>query len=542
MSDVSSGTFAIVNGLVYDGTGSEPQEVDVLVADGAISEIGKRGDFDRCGVKIDASGLSVAPGFIDLHTHADFSLPQRPAASSMLLQGVTTITTGNCGFSPFPVGPSDRAATLHDYTSLFCRDLQWNWSSFAEYVAYVESVHPAINIAALVGHGSVRLAVMGFDHREPTKLELLRMAELVEEAMSQGAFGMSTGLIYAPGTYASTDEIVALATVVALHGGFYASHMRNEGEHLLKSVNETLEISRRSKASLQISHHKVIGRRNWGLTVDSLELIDKAIAGGADVVVDQYPYTASATSLRALLPTWSLEGGTQLLQERLRDPTSRDRIRHEVLEGPGPGLPKRDFEPEAIMISSVDVEELRSGVGQILSDLAEDAGVAAVDLMLNHLATDPGVEVVINSIGDDDIDRVMSHPQVSIASDGWTMDPSEGGQPHPRSYGTFVRVLGHYVRERKVLELSDAIRKMTSLPASRLGLMDRGVIREGAVADIVVFDPDAVIDQATYLDPHQFASGVNHVFVNGVHAVADGAQTMNRGGRFLRHDDGAAVP
>lgn len=534
MIEAGSAPVAIVNGLVYDGSGGVPQALDVLVSDQVISQIGEPGSFSDCETVIDASGCAVAPGFIDLHTHADFSIPQRPAASSMVRQGVTTITTGNCGFSPFPVGPGDRAATLRDYTSLFCRDLDWRWDSFKQYVDYLESVNPAINIAPLIGHGSVRIAAMGFDRRAPTNAELSQMSRLVDEIMAEGAFGMSTGLIYAPGTYASTEELVALATVVSRYDGFYASHMRNEGDHLLKSVEETLSIARRAKIGLQISHHKVIGRRNWGLTVESLALIDKAIADGMDVVVDQYPYTASATSLRALLPTWSLEGGTEVLRERLADPAVYSRIRAEVLDGPGEGLPKRDFEPETIMISSVDVEPLEWAVGSTIDELSKSRAVDPVDLMLELVAQDPGLEVVINSIGDDDIDRVMSHPAVSIASDGWTMDPSEGGQPHPRSYGTFARVLGHYVRERKVLELSEAIRKMTSLPAGRLGLTDRGMLRAGLAADIVVFDPALVHDEATYLSPHRFASGVTHVFVNGVPAVADGQGTDGRGGKVLR--------
>lgn len=524
----------LAGGMVYDGTGAPPKKADIALAGGSIVEVGRPGQVSG-GELVDVSGCVVAPGFIDIHTHADFSLPTYPAASSMVRQGVTTVVVGNCGFSAFPIGAGERGEMLQEHTSIFGRGLDWQWSDLPGFIEHVESLGPAVNVATLVGHGSVRLAAMGFEDRPPTADELAHMRRLAEESMALGAFGMSSGLIYAPGTYAAQEELTALCRVVAGAGGFYATHMRNEGEHLLKSVDETLAIARGSGVALQMSHHKVLGRRNWGLTEESLSAVDFAIADGLDVTLDQYPYPASSTTLAALLPSWASEGGLDRMRARLSDATDRAAIRREILEGPDDGRPKRDFEPDTVMVSSIASSTGTPLVGLSLREIADQNGVEAVDVMLDLLATDSGVEVVIFSIGEEDIQRVMRHPAVAIASDGWTMHPDAGGRPHPRSYGTFVRVLGEYVRERGILSLAEAIRKMTTLPAGRMGLADRGRIRVGARADIVVFDPRTVAERSTFLEPHAFATGVRSVYVNGVCTVRDGEQTRDRGGSFLRH-------
>lgn len=526
--------WVLRNGLVVDGTGTPGELADVVVRDGRIAALVTPGTSVE-GTSVDVTGLTVCPGFVDIHTHADFSLPRFGAASSMVRQGVTTLLVGNCGFSAFPVGAGERGAMLREYTAIFGRGLDWSWTDLDGFAAALETVGTGVNVGTLVGHGSVRIEAMGFDRRDPEPGELDRMRSAVAAAMDAGAFGLSSGLIYPPGSYGGTDELVSLCEVVEERGGFYATHMRNEGEHLLRSVEETLEISRRSGVALQMSHHKVLGQRNWGLTVGSLGVIDEAIAAGMDVTLDQYPYPASSTTMVALMPPWSVEGGTERMRERLADAGERQRIRDEVLDGPTDGRPKRDFEPDTVMISSVGDPSHASLVGRRLDEIAAEQGVEPVDAMLDLLGADAGVEVVIFAIGEEDIERVMRHPRVAVASDGWTLHPDAGGTPHPRSYGTFVRVLGEFVRRRQVLTLPEAVRRMTSLPAGRMGLTDRGRVAAGHHADLVVFDPETVAETATFLEPHSFAAGVRHVFVNGEHVVADGEETGLRPGRFLRH-------
>ncbi|WP_395308792.1 D-aminoacylase [Mycobacterium sp. AMU20-3851] len=525
----------LTGGVVIDGTGGPAVAADIRLDGGRITQVAPSGSLGGGGESIDVSGRAVLPGFVDIHTHADFSLPTHPSASSMVRQGVTTLVVGNCGFSPFPVGPGEHADQLRQATAIFGRDLNWQWNDLPGYAEHLAEIGIAVNVAPLVGHGALRIAVMGYERRDATHRELADMCSLTEESMAAGAFGMSSGLIYPPGTFAGRDELVALCRVVAAHGGIYSTHMRNEGEQLLVALDEALDIAQRSGARLQLSHHKVLGRRNWGLTAISLQRIDEAIAAGADIALDQYPYPASSTTMLALVPGWAAEGGAGALAARLRDPVTRAEIRTEVLDGPTDGRPKRDFEPDTVMISSVGLEEHAPFVGRRLDEIAAAVGGEPVDVMLDLLGRDGAVEVVIFAIGDEDIERVMAHPRVAVASDGWTMHPDEGGTPHPRSYGTFARVLQRYVREQHLLSLPEAVRRMTSLPADRLGLPDRGRIAPGMVADLVVLDPQRVREQATFVDPHQFATGIDDVFVAGVPVVRAGTETEARPGKVLRH-------
>lgn len=530
--------FLLAGGRVLDGLGSGPVRADIRLRGNRIAEIADPGALAATAGEavVDVTGKVVAPGFVDIHTHSDFSLPTHPSAASMVRQGVTTLVVGNCGFSPFPVGTDERAEMLRQATAIFGRELGWHWRDLPGYAAHLAEIGTAVNVAPLVGHGAVRIAVMGYDRRDATAAELAEMCRHVEEAMSAGAFGMSSGLIYPPGTYAGRSELVELCKVVASYGGMYSTHMRNEGEQLLSALDEALDIARQSGARLQLSHHKVLGRRNWGLTEASLRRVNSEIESGADIALDQYPYPASSTTMLALVPAWAAEGGAATLADRLGDPATRTAIRAEVLDGPTDGRPKRDFEPDTVMISSVGLDEHRHLVGRRLDEIADEYRAEPVDVMLDLLARDPAVEVVIFAIGDDDIERVMRHPRVAVASDGWTMHPDAGGTPHPRSYGTFARVLQHYVREREVLPLPEAVRRMTSLPADRLGLADRGRLLSGAVADVVVFDPELVTERATFTDPHQFASGVDHVWVGGTPVVRNGVQTGARPGVVLRRE------
>ena len=541
MASERGGSLLLRGGRVIDGSGSPARVADVAVRDGAVVEVGPALDAPSGAVVVDVTDLAVAPGFIDLHTHCDFTLPQYPRAESMVRQGVTTIVTGNCGSTPYPIDP-ERADLLRDSTAHLGTSLQWSWRDAAGYADMLDLLPLALNVVMLVGHTSIRIAAMGFERRPPVEDELGVMRRLVSDAMQQGCAGLSSGLIYSPGSYADVTELVALATVAAEHNGFYATHMRNEGPALLAAVEEALTIASSSGAGLQLSHHKVLGRTNWGLTERSLARIAEAQAAGIDVLLDQYPYNATSTTLTALLPTWILEGGVVAMSERLRDPQTRAAARREMLDGPTDGRPKREFEPETVTIASIHSDRRGGLEGRNLAELARADGCEPVDFFLDLLRDEGGgIEVVIAAIGEDDIRRVMRNPSVAVASDGWTLSPEAGGRPHPRSYGTFARVLGRYAREDSVISLEEAVRKMTSLPAQRLGMADRGWVRRGARADLVVFDPATVIDRATYEQPHRFCAGVHHVFVDGTPVIREGVDTGAATGAVLRRQrDGFA--
>ncbi|MDR7523713.1 MAG: D-aminoacylase [Armatimonadota bacterium] len=525
----------IRGGHIVDGTGNPWFCGDVGVAGEWIASLGDlRGASARR--VIDADGAVVAPGFIDLHTHSDFTLPRFPRADAMVRQGVTTQLVGNCGFSPFPVEPS-RLDLLRPYAAFLDAGLSWTWTDAAGYASHLETLPLGCNVALQVGHGAVRIAAMGFDARDPTAQELGTMQRMVADAMEQGAFALSSGLIYVPGCYAGTDELVALADVVARYGGFYSSHIRGEGDTLVPAVNEALTVGRRAGVPVQLSHHKASGRRNWGRVEATLAMIDAARAEGMDVLADQYPYTAGSTTLAAIVPAWALEGGLDGLQHRLRDPALRARIRTEILGAGGDDAraPAREFDPASIMISQIPDGPHKPFEGRWLGEIAAAWNLEPVDAALRLLEAERGgIQMIVFSMSEDDVRRVMRHPAVAIASDGWTLHPASGGKPHPRSYGTYARVLGKYVRQDGVLRLEDAVRKMTSLPAQRLGCVGRGLIRPGCVADLVIFDPAQVADRATFEDPHQFCAGVSHVIVNGRAVIDEGQDTGLAAGRILR--------
>jgi len=381
---------------------------------------------------------------------------------------------------------------------------------------------------------------MGFDNREPSLQELDAMKRLVAEALEQGAVALSSGLIYVPGSYSSTDELVHLAQVAARYGAFYSSHIRGEGDTLLDAIDEALTIGRQANVAVQLSHHKAMGRRNWGRVETSLGMIDRARAAGQDVLADQYPYTAGSTTLAAVMPKWAMEGGVDAMRRRVADPAVRSRIRSELAghtaEAPRSGA--REFDPESILISYIPDGPNKQYEGLMLPDIAAQRGEEAVDAVLHLLESEGGgVQMIAFAMSEDDVRRVMRHPAVAIASDGWTLSPQAGGKPHPRSYGTYARVLGRYVRDEGVLSLEEAVRKMTSLPARRLRRFDRGLVRPGCFADLVVFDPERVVDRATFQDPHQFCEGVQHVVVNGELVIDGGVDTGAKAGRVLRRGD-----
>jgi N-acyl-D-amino-acid deacylase len=517
---------------ILDGSGASAVVGDVSVDGGVIRELGQLGRPAARRV-IEAYGAVLAPGFIDLHTHSDFTLPRFPRAPAMTRQGVTTQVLGNCGFSPFPVSPVT-GDLLRAACGFLDAGLDWDWTFMDGYAARLAELPLACNAALLVGHGSVRVAVMGFEDRAPDATELDAMRELVAGAMRQGAFGLSSGLIYAPGSFASTDELVEVARVAAMAGGFYASHIRDEGAGLLDAMAEAIEIGRRSGAGVQLSHHKSMGRANWGRVRESLALLERAHASH-DVLADQYPYTAGSTTLLALLPGWAVTGGEPAMRELLADPAARGKLAGDLTRRERGDLQpgERELDPASVVIADVPAGPLERYRGRSLADAAREDGAAGAVLRLLDGAP-AGVQIVWHGMDEADVRTVLMHPLVAVASDGWTLDPSIGGVPHPRSYGTFARVLGHYAVRERLLPLAAAVRKMTALPARRLGLTDRGTIAVGNVADLVVFDPDRVIDRATYEHPHAFCDGVSHVIVNGHLVIDEGHDTGEPAGQVLR--------
>ena len=524
----------IEGATVIDGTGSAGSRADVGVRDDQIVAVG---DLSRehAGRSLNASGKVLAPGFIVMHSHSDWRLWENPRAESKIRQGVTTEVVGNCGFSPAPVSPEFlddlRGFALHVPPSM-----DFRWRTFGDYLSALDGGGLALNVAQLVGHGTLRIAAMGFARRAPTAAELATMRSLLAAAMDDGAFGLSTGLIYAPGSWSDTAEIVEVAHAAARGRGFYASHMRGEGATLLQAVTETITVGREARMPVQISHLKAAGRPNWGKVADALALIDAARAEGLDVLADAYPYTASSTSLRTLLPDWALEGGVEAMLGRLRDSGGRASLREALTTTRGESMALR-VGWDNIMI--VGTTNRRDAEGRRLGEIAKARKIEPEDALFELLLDERGrVGVILFQMDEADLRRALAHPAVMVGSDGSSLSPTgsaAANKPHPRNYGTFPRVLGEYAREQRTISLPQAIHKMTGLPARRLSLRDRGVIRVGARADLVVFDARRVSDVATYDDPHRYPVGVEQVLVNGRFVIKDGEHTGSLPGRVLRH-------
>ena len=523
----------ITGATVIDGTGTTGGRADVGITDGVIAAVG---DLSRehAGTTLNASGKVLAPGFIDMHSHSDWRLWENRRAESKIRQGVTTEVVGNCGFSPAPVS-TEFLDDLRGFASDVPKGMTFEWRTFGEYLAALDADGLAVNVLHLVGHGALRIAAMGFARRPPDPGELTRMQKLLADAHEEGAWGLSTGLIYAPGSYAATEELIALARVAARHRGIYASHIRGEASTLLDAVAEAIRIGREAELPVQVSHVKAAGRPNWGAVERALGLIDQACAEGLDVMADAYPYTASSTTIRTLLPDWALEGGIDAMIARITDTATRARIRRDIESpGDGQGLVGR-VGWENVMIASAS--HRKDAEGRRISEIARAAGVDAVDAALELIVDEAGhASMILFQLDEADVRRALGHPRVMIGSDGSALSPSGslgGSKPHPRSYGTFPRVLGHYAREERLLTLAHAVHKMTGLPARRLGLRDRGVIRPGAKADLAVFDAQRVADLATYEDPHRYPAGIEHVLVDGRFVIKDGQHTGSLPGRVL---------
>lgn len=494
------------NCIVVDGSGSPWYRADVAIQGDTIVRIAPA-ITDGAARVLDIGGRVAAPGFIDIHTHARRGIFEVPTADNYVRQGVTTIIEGPDGSSPVPLAP---------------------------FLARLDSLQKSLNFGSFIGQGSIRAAVMGEVNRAPTAEEIGKMRDLVEQGMKDGAFGLSSGLFYVPGSFSTTDEVIELAKVAGRFGGIYISHMRDEASRILDSVNETIAIGERGGLPTQVTHHKVIGPANWGRSVDTLRLIDEARARGVDATLDQYPYTASSTSIQAaLLPPWAQEGGRQAILARLKDPATRAKIKLETIRiiknERGGGDPRNvvlaacEWDQKLAGKSLADISRLRG-----MEPTVDNAAEAAL-----WIIEQGGCQGIFHAINEEDLERILRHPATMIGSDGEI--PIFGkANPHPRSYGTFARVLSLYVRERKVIKLEDAIRKMTSFPAQRLGLGDRGLLRPGMKADIAVFDPASVRDAATFEKPHAYAEGFLCVIVNGQVVFDAGAMTAARPGRVLR--------
>jgi N-acyl-D-amino-acid deacylase len=528
--------MVIKGGMVLDGTGSPWFKRDIGIADGKISSVSPvSGDGSRV---IDAIGLVVAPGFIDLHNHADHGILAFPDATNYLMQGVTTSVTGNCGLSLAPVNPAN-LELLKRYLSPFLNrdiDYGWDWQSLDDFYQKVEAQGTAMNLAPLVGQGTIRLAVMGLRSDSPSTEEMRQMKKLLARALQDGAFGMSSGLIYPPGSYSSTEELIELASVLGDYGALYTSHIRNEGDTLVEAVDEAIRIAEENNIPLEISHHKAAGMNNYGKVNGTLKIMAQARQRGVEVNCDVYPYTAGSTTVTSALPNWVLEGGIGSMLKRLSNPETRKAIETEISEDQMSSTNRiRSADWRGIHIA--DCPRHHEYEGKSLEQIFMEKGTldspyqAFFDWLLE---TEADATMIMFSMDEDDVRTVMANPLSSIISDAWVTSPDAGGKPHPRAYGTFPRVLGRYVREEKLMPLEHAVRKMTSMPASKIGLERRGIIREGFYADLVVFNPDTIIDRATFAEPHQYAEGIHYVLVNGQLVVDKGKPTGLRPGRILR--------
>jgi len=533
---MGTGFDLVIKGAkVVDGTGSPWFKRDIGIDQGKIKTLGQ--PTGEAKEVINAEGLTVSPGFVDLHNHNDLSVLAYPNLESHLMQGVTTSVTGNCGLTMAPID-SRNLELLRNYLAPFLNpniDYDWDWQSVKDYFHKVEKQGISMNLVPLVGQGTIRLAVKGFDTSKPSSEEMLEMKKLLNQSMEDGCFGMSSGLFYPPGSYSSTEELIELASVLKRYGAIFTIHLRNESNKLIESVEEAIKIAEENGIPLQISHHKAAGRVNWGKVNGALKLMNEARQRGVEVNCDVYPYIAGSTMINSLLPTWVLEGGTSKMFERLHDKAERNKIEEEISEGTMRGENWiKSIGWNNIIIGNCPINNKYEGksLEQIFREKggSETPYQAFFDWLLEISAD---ATMILFGMNEDDVRTVISSPLSSIITDAWATSPSGGGKPHPRAYGTFPRAIRKYVREEKVLTLEEAIRKMTSLPAMKVGLQDRGLIREGFWADLLIFDADKINDRATFAEPHQYPEGINYIIVNGQVVAQNGKLTGTQAGRVL---------
>ncbi len=523
--------ITITRGTIYDGKGGSPFQGDVAIRGDRIAAVSQ--SLEAGQRIVDASGKIVCPGFIDIHSHSDFSAVFNPNLESKIRQGVTTELVGNCGFSATPILDAQHRADLarkYDDSGI---EITWSWPE--DYFATLEQNGISLNIAVLAGHGNIRTSVMGRSAEEPTRDQMRAMTRIAQRCLREGAFGISTGLIYPPGTFSTTEEIVELLSSVRECGRLYTTHMRNEGDRLVQAVKEAVKCARDAGVRLQISHLKAAGKANWGRIDGAFEAIESARQDGLDVTCDRYPYTAASTGLDSILPKWAYEGGDDSEMARLADASTRAKMAREIRAAD----PDHDLWSRVI-VSYAGAEDLKSCEGKSLAKIAEERKKDCCEVLFDILLKDQlRTEMVSMSMCEENLERVLRKPYVMIGSDA-AAKADYGvlsvGKPHPRAYGTFPRVLARYVRDG-MLGMSEAIAKMTSMPAEKIGLKHRGTLAQGAYADLVIFDPDRISDTATYSDPHRYPDGIDLVIVNGKVAVEKGRFSGVLNGRVLRPED-----
>lgn len=531
----------IKNGTIIDGTGELRYDADLGISGGKIKVIGNLEDA-QAGRVIDASGLIITPGFIDMHSHSDMSLFDDPGGESKAFQGVTTEVTGNCSFSSFPIA-TNRKGDLG--LGSFDWPVDWEWTDLDGYASALETHGISLNIAPQVGQSAIQIAVGANEDRAVTPDEMRAMQRLAVEAIEQGAWSLSTGLSVAPSGYMSTDEVVELMSALSGYEGvFYVTHSRfGAGKHV-SAIEEAVEIGQRAGVPVHYSHLAIIARPDlggWrkpedrrGHSHEMLEVFENASAGGLDITYDTYPFTAAGAGINQLIPIWAQAGSTDDYMARLRDPDTRAQIRDEVAAGTGGVLPRFD----TWVISDVKSEANQGVVGRSVADIAEDRGLQPAETALQLEEEERGaIMAVVHGRVERDVRAFLSHPMGMIGSDGNAVSPTgtqSHKQIHPRFYATYPRILGRYVRDQSLISLEIAVRKMTGMPAERLGMTDRGLLEEGLVADLVVFDPETIIDRSTFEQPHQLSEGIRHLLINGEAVISDGAHTAARPGRVLR--------
>jgi N-acyl-D-amino-acid deacylase len=521
--------IVIKDGLVYDGGLSDPHVSDICIADGRIAHVGRCGD-SQAETVIDARGMAVCPGFIDTHAHSDFTIVADPRAEGKLSQGITTEVNGNCGMSAAPLYNQVYDRREEDLRQL---GISERWSTLDEYFSILKRREIGINTAFLVGHGNIRGCVVGYENREPSTEEMTQMCRLLDEAVGQGAIGLSSGLIYPPGVYSGTEELVRLAARLRGADLIYTSHMRSEGNMLIEAVEETLRIGRESGTKVHVSHLKTAGEANWNKADRVISLLEDAVRSGVRATCDRYPYVASSTDLDALLPSWTYEGGNEAELSRLRNNDDRGRIIRELKE-----QAKLPGYWEKVMVSSVVLEKNRWMEGKTIAEISRTVGKDEIETLFDILIDEKlRVGAIFHSMTEENLKKFLSLPYCMIGSDSSARcfeGPTKQGKPHPRGFGTFPRLMGKYVREERLFSLSAAVHKATALAARTFGLSRRGMLRAGNFADIVVFDPGTIGDRATFENPFQQSSGIAYVLVNGTPAVWDGELSGKCRGRVIR--------
>lgn len=530
-------------GTVHDGSGAPSHAADVAVTGDTIAAVG-----DLSGAtatrRLDCTGLVVSPGFVDIHSHSDLSLMHNPRGESKIRQGVTTECTGQCGLGVFPVSDANQHELQQTCTFIISAPSTWQWQTTAEYLAALQAAGPSVNVAPMVAHTPIRAEVMGFDAVPASPEQIADMCRVAQECFDAGAVGLAFGLAYALGSAAETEEIAALCRVAAENDKHVSVHIRNEGADVIASLEEMTGIARQLQQDglrlrLQIDHFKTSGPRNWHLAEAALAVVEHAHEDGVDVTFDVYPYPVASRHLSGSFPPWMFSGGNEMLLKRLADPQVRDQYRSQLADWEAGRTDHHplEFDFDRIMIANVESEQNQPLIGRFLSDIIEERGRDAIDVVFDLLIEENGhVDVVLHTMDEANVEQNLKHPLSMVGSDGFALAPYgvlSAGRPHPRSYGTFPRFLGRYVRQRGILDLATAIHKCTARPAERIRLRDRGLLRVGYKADITVFDPDTIIDRATYEDPHQYPEGIVHVIVNGQLTVSQGEHTDAGAGKVL---------